>query len=76
MTVANSGTGSMTLQGSAATLNTYLNDTTKIEFTASSNDTTTATLTVTPSDGTATGTADTISINVTSVNDAPTLVAN
>ncbi|UWR47293.1 DUF4347 domain-containing protein [Phaeobacter inhibens] len=75
VTVANSGTGSMTLQGSAATLNTYLNDTTKIEFTARSNDTTTATLTVTPSDGTATGTADTISINVTSVNDAPTLVA-
>jgi hypothetical protein len=62
----------MTLQGSAANLNTYLNDTTKITYTPASNDTTAATLTVTPNDGTIDGTADTVTINITAVNDAPT----
>ncbi|MGY4879139.1 DUF4347 domain-containing protein, partial [Vreelandella aquamarina] len=72
VTVANSGTVSMTLQGSAVDLNTYLNDPSKIQYTTSANDTTAATLTVTPNDGTVDGTADTVSITITSVNDAPT----
>ncbi|HBS23162.1 DUF4347 domain-containing protein, partial [Thalassospira sp.] len=72
ITITNSGSGSMTLQGSAANLNTYLNDTTKITYTPASNDTTAATLTVTPNDGTTNGTADTVTINITAVNDAPT----
>ncbi|WP_156487996.1 DUF4347 domain-containing protein, partial [Thalassospira xiamenensis] len=72
ITITNSGSGSMTLQGSAANLNTYLNDTTKITYTPASNDTTAATLTVTPNDGTIDGTADTVTINITAVNDAPT----
>ena len=72
VTIANSGTASMTLQGTAANLNTYLNDTSKIEYTTASNDTTAATLTVTPNDGTVNGTADTVTINISAVNDAPT----
>jgi len=73
VTIANSGTASMTLQGTAANLNAYLNDTMKITFTTDANDTTTATLTVTPNDGTADGTADTVSITIDAVNDAATV---
>jgi len=73
VTVATSGTTSMTLQGSELDLNNYLNDTTKITFTTDSNDTTSATLTVTPNDGTEDGTADTVAITITPVNDAPVL---
>ncbi|WP_146126731.1 beta strand repeat-containing protein [Nonlabens agnitus] len=69
--ITNSGTASMTLQGSVANINTYLNDTSKITYTTALNDTTTATLTVTPNDGTINGTADTVLINVTAVNDDP-----
>ncbi|WP_417465733.1 VCBS domain-containing protein [Kordiimonas sp.] len=73
VTIATSGTTSMTLVGSVADLNTYLNDTSHILFTTDQNDTTTATLTVTPNDGTTDGTADTISITITPANDAPVL---
>ncbi len=72
VTVTSSGSASMTLQGSVANLNTYLNDTSKITFTTASNDTTSATLTVTPSDGMVNGTADTVSISISAVNDDPT----
>ncbi len=72
VTVANSGTSSMTLQGSVANLNTYLNDTSKITYTTAANDTTTAVLSVTPNDGTGNGTADTVNITISGVNDAPT----
>ncbi|WP_421877021.1 DUF4347 domain-containing protein [Pacificispira sp.] len=72
VTIANSGTGSMTLQGTAGNLNTYLNDTTKIRYTTALNSTASATLTVTPNDGTVNGTADTVTINVTPANDNPT----
>ncbi|MCG8518101.1 MAG: DUF4347 domain-containing protein, partial [Pseudomonadales bacterium] len=75
VTVANSGTSSMTLQGSAADLNTYLNDTSKIAFTTAADDTTAATLTVTPNDGSVNGTADTVNISISAVNDAPVLDA-
>ncbi len=73
VTVANSGTASITLSGTASNLNTFLDNTSNITFTTASNDTTAATLTVTPNDGTTNGTADTVTINVTAVNDAPTL---
>lgn len=75
VTVANSGTGSMTLSGSATDLNAYLNDTSKIEYTTDLNDTTSATLTVTPNDSTDDGAADTVTISITPVNDEPTLTA-
>ncbi|MCK0071156.1 DUF4347 domain-containing protein, partial [Kordiimonas laminariae] len=74
VTITNSGTASMTLQGSAAALNAYLNDTSHITFTTASNDTTTATLTVTPNDGTENGTADTVNITISAVNDDPTAI--
>ncbi len=73
VTIAQSGTTSMTLQGTVANLNTYLDDTSHITFTTDANDTTAATLTVTPNDGTVDGTADTVTLNVTAVNDAPTV---
>ncbi len=73
VTVSASGTGSMTLSGSAADLNSYLNDTSKITYTTAANDTTSATLTVTPNDGAGDGTADTVSISITAVNDVPTV---
>ncbi|WP_417451394.1 VCBS domain-containing protein, partial [Kordiimonas sp.] len=73
VTIATSGTASMTLQGSAGNLNTYLNDTSHITYTTDNNDTTSATLTVTPNDGTEDGTADTVTINITPANDAPVL---
>jgi hypothetical protein len=73
VTIANSGTSSMTLQGTAADLNFYLNDTSRIEYTTASNSTSTATLTVTPSDGSLNGTPDSVFISVTAVNDAPLL---
>jgi Domain of unknown function (DUF4214) len=75
VTVAGSGTTSMTLTGAVADLNAYLNITTKITFTTGQNDTSSATLTVTPNDGTINGTADTVTINVTPINDEPTLTA-
>ena len=73
VTVAGSGTGSMTLRGSAADLNAYLDDTAKITFLTAANQTGAVTLTVTPFDGTVNGTADTVTINITPVNDAPVL---
>jgi hypothetical protein len=75
VTVANSGSASMTLQGSAANLNSYLNDTSKITYTTVLNSNTTTTLTVTPNDGTVNGTPDTVSISITAINDEPTLTA-
>ncbi|WP_140056131.1 DUF4347 domain-containing protein, partial [Oceanibaculum nanhaiense] len=75
VTISSSGSGSMTLQGSAANLNTYLNDTSKIVYTPASNATASATLTITPNDGTIDGTADTVTINITAVNDAPTVTS-
>lgn len=74
VTVATSGTTSMTLEGTAANLNTYLNAApSNITYTTDSNDTTTATLTVTPNDGTTDGTADTVNISINAVNDDPTI---
>lgn len=73
VTVSSSGSASMTLAGTAANLNTYLDTTTKIAYTTASNSTTSATLTLTPNDGTVNGAADTTTLNVTPVNDAPSL---
>jgi hypothetical protein len=73
VTVAGSGTNSMTLAGAEADLNIFLDNTSNILFTSDSNDTTAATLTVTPNDGTSNGTADTVTINISAVNDNPTV---
>ncbi|WP_344816652.1 DUF4347 domain-containing protein, partial [Marinobacter xestospongiae] len=73
VTVAGSGTNSMTLAGAEADLNIFLDNTSNILYTTASNDTTAATLTVTPNDGTSNGTADTVTINISAVNDDPTV---
>ncbi|ETW11487.1 hemolysin-type calcium-binding region, partial [Roseivivax marinus] len=75
VTIAGSGTTSMTLRGSATALNAFLDDTSRVLFTTAANDTAPATLTVTPNDGLVNGTADTVTLNVTPVNDEPTLTA-
>lgn len=75
VTVAGSGTNSMTIAGGEADLNIFLDNTSNILFTSDANDTSSATLTVTPNDGTANGTADTVIINIAAVNDAPVLDA-
>ncbi|MFK7834982.1 MAG: hypothetical protein AB8B60_02070 [Sulfitobacter sp.] len=75
VTIASSGTASMTLEGSVSDLDTYLNDASKITFTTAANDTNAATLTVTPNDGTENGSPDIVMISVTPANDAPVLNA-
>ncbi|MEQ2354384.1 Ig-like domain-containing protein [Pseudoalteromonas piscicida] len=75
VTVAGSGTASMTLSGSAAALNTYLDVTTKLNITTAADATTAMTLTVTPNDGTVDGSAATSTVNVTAVNDKPTFTS-
>ncbi len=75
VTVASSGTGSMTLTGAAADLNTYLNDTNKISYRTALDDTSSINLTVTPNDGTTDGTADTVALMVQQVNDDPTVAS-
>ena len=76
ITVVNSGTNSMTLSGTLADINTYLDDASKITFTTASNDTTTATLTVTPNDGSVDGIVDTIDILINEVNKAPVITSD
>jgi hypothetical protein len=72
VTIAGSGNATMTLEGTAADLNTYLDNASKVEYTPVENSTTSATLTVTPRDSLLVGTADTIAIGITAVNDPPT----
>ncbi|GEM_PF-6316108 len=71
VSVAGSGTASMTLQGLPANLNSYVDITTKIEYSPVNNSTTSTTLSVTLEDPVSTGTGDTIAITVTAINDQP-----
>ncbi|OSQ42161.1 hypothetical protein TALK_21790, partial [Thalassospira alkalitolerans] len=72
VTIANSGTSSMTLSGTVSDLNTYLNAT-NITYQTASNDTVARNITITPNDGTVDGTAVTVTTSVTAVNDTPTV---
>ncbi|GHF19296.1 hypothetical protein GCM10017044_12330 [Kordiimonas sediminis] len=67
----------ITLAGSAADVTTYLDTVSNIQYTGASNvnGDNAATLTVTPNDGTADGAASTINIDITAIDDAPTLTA-
>ncbi|WCL54134.1 DUF4347 domain-containing protein [Gimibacter soli] len=75
VTVGGSGTGTMTLSGTAANINTFLDTASNIQYTGASNangdDATT--LTITPNDGTVDGTPANVNIDITAVNDAPTI---
>ncbi|HEY6511973.1 MAG TPA: tandem-95 repeat protein [Burkholderiaceae bacterium] len=78
-TIANSGTGTVTLTGTAAQINATLAS--NVTYVPTANFSGAATLTMTTNDGGNTGTGgaltdvDTVSINVTAVADAPILVA-
>ncbi len=72
-TLVNSTT--ITLNGVAADINTYLDTASNIQYTGASNvnGNDAATLTITPNDGTADGVAAMVNIDITAVNDAPVL---
>ncbi|MDK9703948.1 MAG: tandem-95 repeat protein [Sulfuritalea sp.] len=82
VTVTGSGTGSVQLSGTLANINTYLgNAANQPTYVPATNANGTVVLTMTTSDGGNTGTGgtltdvDSIDINITPVNDAPTLTA-
>ena len=72
-TLVNSTT--ITLVGDAASINFYLDTASNIQYTGASNaaGNDVATLTITPNDGTIDGTAATVNIDITAINDAPVL---
>lgn len=67
----------ITLAGSAADITTYLDTAGNIQYTGASNanGNDAATLTITPNDGTVDGTAATVNIDITAVNDAPSVTS-
>ncbi|WP_169449503.1 tandem-95 repeat protein [Oceanobacter kriegii] len=69
VTVSNSGSASMTLAGTTSALSSYLSNG-KIQYTTALNSNSAATLTITPNDGSENGTAASVTLNVTAVNDA------
>ncbi|WND01397.1 DUF4347 domain-containing protein [Temperatibacter marinus] len=76
VTITDSGSSELTLEGSVADLNSYLDTETNIKFTTEENATDDVTLTITPNDGTVDGVAVQITLEVTAVDDAPTLTDN
>ncbi|MEC8482262.1 MAG: DUF4347 domain-containing protein, partial [Pseudomonadota bacterium] len=75
VTVGNSGTGALTLYGSAADINAYLDTAANIQYTGATNaaGVNAATLTIAANDGTVNPTLGTVNIDITAVNDAPTI---
>jgi len=77
VTVDGSGTGTLTMAGSAAHINTFLDTATNISYTCALNASgdNAATFTVHAYDGTVNQSLGTVNIDITAVNDAPSLVA-
>ncbi|QSX30230.1 tandem-95 repeat protein [Shewanella cyperi] len=77
VTIGGSGTDALTLAGTAANINTYLDTASNIKYTGAANATGNgaATLTISATDGNGGNLASnpSVSINITSVNDAPSL---
>ena len=75
VTVGGSGTGTLTLAGTAANINTFLDTLTNIKYTGASNanGNNAATLTINANDGTVNPQLGTVNVNITAVNDAPTV---
>jgi len=77
VTVTNSGTSAITLTGSPTDIDTYLNTASNIQYTGSLDDNgaPATTLTVTANDGDGSGvvTVATINLNITEINDEPTI---
>jgi hypothetical protein len=85
VTVANSGTASLTLTGVLANIDTFLNTTSNIKYTGAANaeGNDADTITVTANDGGATGTGGgtdaslgTVNVDITAVNDAPAIAGD
>ncbi len=77
VTVGGSGTATLTLSGTEANINTFIDTASNIQYTSASNASgdNAATLSITPNDGTENGTAANANIDITEVNDEPTLTA-
>ncbi len=81
VTISNSGTSAITLFGTVANIDTYLNTASNIQYTTTSNSTTSTNFTFTANDGGNTGTGggttisvgSSVTVNITAVNDDPTL---
>ncbi|CAD5286494.1 DUF4347 domain-containing protein [Halomonas sp. 156] len=75
VTVSGSGAGVLTLAGTAANINTYLDTTTNIQYTGASNASgdNAATLSIKANDGTVDSSTTTVNLDITAVNDAPTV---
>ncbi len=75
VTVGGSGSGSLTLAGTAANINTFLNTASNIQYigTLNANGTAAATYTVHVNDGTVNPQLASGNVDITAVNDAPTL---
>ncbi|WP_067223306.1 DUF4347 domain-containing protein [Marinomonas gallaica] len=80
VTVTNSSTSTLTLSGTAGNINTYLATPTKIQYSSASNANgdNAATITITASDGNGGSLASNpvINLDITAVNDAPTVATN
>lgn len=74
--IATSGTEAMTLTGTPAFLNAYLDDTSHIIYTSANNDTSSATLSVGTHDGTEPGETDSIGITVLPAGNTPPTAAS
>ena len=77
VTVSGSGTGILTLSGTAANINTYLDTASNVQYTGASNASggDAATLSIKANDGTTDSSIATVNIDITAVNDEPTLTA-
>jgi len=75
VTVTNSGTGAITLTGTASAIDAYLNSASAVRYTGAlnANGDNAATLTITANDGSGTVTLGVVNIDITPVNDAPTI---
>ncbi len=75
VTVSGSGTAALVLAGSPANLNTFLDTTTNVSYTTALNNTTATSITISGGDGNGGNLTTTpgITVNITAVNDAPTI---
>ncbi len=75
VTVGGSGTGTLTLSGTAANINTFLDTASNVQYTGASNanGNDAATLTLTANDGTEDSADSVANLDITAVNDDPTV---
>ncbi len=78
VTVGGSGTGALTLAGTADNINTFLDTASNIQYTGASNASGNGatTLTINANDGTVNPQLGSVNVNITAVNDSPTVATN